>query len=119
MTLETPQEERRRNDSVVLVLVQAIHDDVKRIDAQLTAHISEEEDLLRDHTENLKKLHTAFPQDDVEGHRLYHASIIERNQWVAGLCKDITKEIAKYGLIGFLVWLGYQAWLGFLAGPHK
>lgn len=104
---------------VMLTLLQNIHDDVKRMDERLESHIDEEEELMERHTAEIVALQAAFPRGDMAGHQLYHASIIQRNDWISQVCKDITKEIAKYGLIGALGWLAYHAWVDFLAGPGK
>jgi hypothetical protein len=61
----------------------------------------------------------AFPNGDMQGHRLYHESIIARNREVATFFKKLTFELAKWGLIGVLTFLIYAAWTKFLQGPMK
>lgn len=88
-------------------------------DVKLDEHMANEERDLRTLHTKVESLSEAFPNHDIPGHRMYHSSVIERNNWVTQLCKDAVKELAKWGLLGFVAWLGYQAWAGFLHGPMK
>lgn len=67
----------------------------------------------------LNKLLEAFPNKDIEGHRLYHESIISRNRDIGEFFKKLTFELAKWGLIGLISFLIYAAWTKFLQGPFK
>lgn len=69
--------------------------------------------------EKVDELLDAFPTRDVEGHRLYHESVIERNKELADFFKKLAFELAKWGLIGVLTFLIYAAWTKFLQGPMK
>ena len=86
---------------------------------RLSKHMEDEEDVLVEVKAQVASLHGAFPEEDIQGHHSYHQSLIERNKWITSLCKDSVKEIAKYGLLGFLGWLLYHLWIDMLAGPHK
>lgn len=108
------------NDQVVseiLRMVQVIDEKLDGAASSLAAHMREEELVIASMQGKLSAIESAFPNDDFHGHKEYHASLIERNRWIVQLCKDVAREIAKYGLIGFLLWLGYHAWIDFLAGP--
>lgn len=103
----------------ILKLIREVSTKQDKISKALTDHVNKEEGDWNDMKTSLESLVNAFPNKDTIGHHDYHATLIERNLWITSICKDVTKEIAKYGLLGFLAWLGYQAWTGFLAGPMK
>ncbi len=69
--------------------------------------------------EALCRILDAFPNRDIEGHRLYHESIISRNRDIGEFFKKLTFELAKWGLIGLISFLIYAAWTKFLQGPFK
>lgn len=43
-------------------------------------------------------LHDAFPDDDTVGHRLYHESLIEKNQMSKAFYQSLRIELASKGL---------------------
>ena len=98
-------------------MVQGIDIKFDNLNLRFERHIIDEEIALGVIGKELTGITAAFPEGDFIGHKAYHASVIERNTWIASVCKDVSKEIAKYGLLGFLAWLGYHAWISFLAGP--
>ena len=58
-----------------------------------------------------------FPNDDPRGHKEYHESVIaaakaRREFWIG-----LAKELAKYGLIGFVGWAFVALWAALLKGP--
>lgn len=61
----------------------------------------------------------AFPEGDPDGHRKHHEAVIKAAEAKAEFWEKMRYEIAKYGLIGFLVWAGGYLWLGLLQGPHR
>lgn len=96
----------------MLDLLQSIYDEqVKSKDAltalekRLVDHINDEESMMERHTAEIVALQASFPNGDLHGHQMYHASIIARNEWITEVFKDAAKHIAKYGLVAFLVWL--------------
>jgi hypothetical protein len=50
---------------------------------------------------------SGFPDDDPEGHRKAHESLIRRNERISALCDKLLFEIAKWGLLGLLGWVIY------------
>lgn len=119
-----PMPERRAETSVMLALVQTVHDDVKKLqqnhvdlDHKLTQHMTEGTmELAR---EISKMMVDAFPEGDPKGHRKHHEAVIAKAEARAAFWKKMLEEISKYGLLGFLGWLVTLAWSGFIQGPHK
>ena len=73
----------------------------------------------------VKHMRAAFPKDeegnvDYDGHRKYHEQLIATAKAQEDFWKDLKKDVAKKGIIGFialvfgLLWLGAQAKLGLL-----
>ncbi len=93
-------------------LLQSIYDEqvaskdaLVALEKRLLDHINEEEGMLERHTAEIVALQSSFPNGDMHGHQMYHASIIKRNEWITEVFKDAAKHIAKYGLLAFLAWL--------------
>lgn len=96
----------------VLVLLEQIHreqqttnETVVTLTRKLEEHIAEEESMIERHTAEIIAMQNAFPNGDIHGHQMYHASIIKRNEFLAEMFQEAAKHIAKYGLMAFLVWL--------------
>ena len=108
------------NEAVIVEMMRVLNEVNEKLDAgklALEEHMRVEEHDLQSLHDKIGALHMAFPNGDLVGHQLYHASLIDRNKWVTRMAKDAVEKLAQYGLIGFVIWLGYQAWTGFLAGP--
>jgi hypothetical protein len=58
----------------------------------------------------LARLLTGFPADDVDGHRRYHQSVIERRELVNKMLRETLVNIAKTGTLGALGLLLAAAW---------
>jgi len=101
----------------ILKLIREVSKKQDALTTTLSEHVNKEEGDWTAMKGTLSQLCGAFPDQDLVGHRNYHESLIERNKWITQICKRSVEELAKYGLLGFIVWLGYQAWTGFLAGP--
>lgn len=107
----------RRDDSVVLAMMQTIHADVKAMDAKLTDHINTEPD---EWMAVMRKLQEdAFPAGDPEGHRKAHEEQMQSIHDRAEFWKKMAFEVTKYGVLGVLGWLAYHAWVAFIHGPGK
>jgi hypothetical protein len=119
-----PMPERRTETSVLLALVQTVHDDVKTmhtnltaLDLRLTKHMTEETmELAR---EISKLMSDAFPEGDPSGHRKHHEAVIAKAEARAAFWRKMLEEIIKYGLVGLVGWLALTVWSAFLQGPHK
>ena len=81
----------------ILSMMQAMQQELKD-------HMADEQAVLEGIHSSLLNFRSAIPGEDYMGHALYHSSIIERNKWITQLCKDILRDVAKYGLVGALVW---------------
>ena len=110
-------DERRRNDSLVLTLMQEIHTDVRAMNAKMTAHIEEEPKVMADAIQ--RAMDNAFPDGDALGHRVIHEADIQRVKDRAEFWKKLVFEITKYGLFGVAGWVAYTLWIAFLKGPIK
>lgn len=116
--------ERRAETNAILVLVQAVHDDVKLVHGDLenfnkrfSEHMATETLELQKMLEKL--LTSAFPEGDASGHRKHHEAVIAKAEARAAFWRKMAEELCKYGLIGFVGWLAVSAWQAFLQGPHK
>jgi hypothetical protein len=117
-------EERRENDSLVLHLMQEIHDDVKALKADVKAqgtalieHIAEEPKAFTAMVESA--FAQAFPSGDPVGHRKVHEANIKAAEGRAEFWKKLLFELSKYGVIGFVGWGLVNLWTAFLHGPGK
>lgn len=103
-------QERRTNSDALLLLVQTVHGDLKALDAKMSTHM----------TDAISEvLHRAFPAGDPEGHRIAHEKAMQAISDRAEFWRKMLFEVSKYGLLGFLGWLVYVAWVGLLHGPQK
>ena len=100
--LPNPTEERRANDSLVVILMQEVHHKIDAMDAKLTQHITDETLILAEEISAL--MIKAFPQGDPDGHRVYHEASIKAAGDRAEFWKQMRMEISKWGLIGMLGW---------------
>lgn len=57
-----------------------------------------------------ERLLSGFPADDVDGHRRYHQSVIERRELVNKMLRETLVNVAKTGTLGALGWLLLAAW---------
>lgn len=57
-----------------------------------------------------ERLLSGFPADDVDGHRRYHQSVIERRELVNKMLRETLVNVAKTGTLGALGWLCLAAW---------
>jgi len=110
-----PDQERRANDSIAVLLMQQIHQKVEDMDKKLTQHITDETLVLAE--EIAKLMCSAFPGSDPQGHRRMHEEGIQAAADRAAFWKAMRIEIGKWGIIGLLGWLLYAAWISFLKGP--
>lgn len=84
---------------------QALNGSINALNLKLQAHIAEEEGMLERQAAEIVAMQNAFPNGDLHGHQMYHASIIKRNEFLGEMFQEAAKHIAKYGLMAFLVWL--------------
>lgn len=66
-----------------------------------------------------ERLLSGFPADDVDGHRRYHQSVIERRELVNKMLRETLVAIAKTGVLGTLGLLVAAAWKYFLLSVSK
>ena len=116
----TPPQERR-DDSAVVALLTELGARVVQMQGALAEHIAEEPAEIEAATQRAIAAATgkAFPNDDPEGHRLWHEEVIGGIKAKKEFWQKMTFELTKLGIVGFLAWAGYQLWLAFLQGPHK
>ena len=115
MTDEEIQEERRINDSLVLELMKEVRGDLKSLREELNGHITEEPANLQEFLS--VALGQAFVDGDLHGHRKAHIAWIAHQEAKTAHYDKLKYELTKWGLLGFVGWLAYQAWLAFLKGP--
>ena len=105
----------RRDQGVILLLMQQVHDKIEAMDAKLTKHITDETLTLAEEIANL--MNKAFPAADPSGHRQYHEAQMQAQKDRADFWKKMLFEVSKYGLFGVVSWLAFVAWAAFLKGP--
>ena len=112
-----PVMERRADNQVILMMVRSMHKDVNSLRDDLRKHMTDETDeLAKAMTQILKR---AFPNEDPDGHRMAHEAQMNTLMNRATFWKNLSFEVAKYGLLGVLGWLLFHAWEAFLMGPKK
>lgn len=116
-TVFKPSVERRSNDSMVIVLMQQVHEKIEAMDKKLTQHMVDETSVLAE--EIAKLMNNAFPGSDPMGHRKAHEAQMEAIADRAAFWKMLRNEIAKYGIVGLLGWITYSLWMALLRGPTK
>lgn len=104
------EKERRRNDTIMLALVQDIRKTVNDLTEKLDAHIIAESTLRRD------LIKDAFPDNDPHGHRRLHEASLQRAEDQAAFWGKMRFEITRWGLLGFCGWAAYALWKAALAG---
>ena len=114
-TVFKPDVERRRNDSLMVLLMQEVHAKIEAMDKRLTQHMTDETLALAE--EIAKLMNNAFPGSDPQGHRTYHETQMQAIADRAAFWKSMRIEIGKYGIIGLLGWMLYAAWIAILKGP--
>jgi predicted metal-dependent hydrolase len=111
------ENERRANDSLVVLLMQEVHKKIEDIDRKLSEHMTNETITLAQ--EIAKLINTAFPGNDPQGHKAYHEIQMQAIADRAEFWKTMRTEISKWGLIGFVGWVVVTAWKAFIMGPLK
>ena len=113
--IEAPTERRSSSESAIITLITAVHTDVKELRSTLDTH-------MRDETHELeiaKLMILAFPEGDPAGHRKTHEASIVKAEASAAFWKKMEFELARAGLLVFLVWAAFALWKEFLQGPSK
>ena len=111
-----PDQERRANDSLVVVLMQEVHKKIDDMDKRLTQHMTDETLVLAE--EIAKLMNTAFPGSDPQGHRVYHETQMAAIADNAAFWKTMRNEVSKWGILGVLGFIVIAAWKHFLEGPR-
>jgi hypothetical protein len=110
------ENERRANDSLVVLLMQEVHKKIDQMDKKLTEHMTNETITLAQEIATL--INTAFPSNDPQGHKAYHEAQMQAAADRAEFWKTMRTEISKWGLLGFVGWIVVTAWRAFLMGPR-
>lgn len=107
--------ERRKNNSIAVLLMQQVYDKLDAMDKKLTLHMSEESATLV--KELAAIMSVSFPGGDGVGHRTYHEAQMQAVLDKAQFWKTMRTEVSKYGLLGIIGWVTYAVWISFLKGP--
>lgn len=102
------------DESAFMFMLRQIHDTIEKMDNKLTSHIADETEVLA--REIARHMHIAFPEGDPEGHRRHHEAVIRKAEKSAEFWETMAKEVSKWGLIGFLGWIGIALYRHFLEG---
>lgn len=98
------QEERRRNDSLVIELMQEIKGKVDGIDDRLTQHAND------DARRFDAFIGTAFPDGDPHGHRAVHEAWIREMEDRHKLRQSVIEKLTTGGVWACLVALTATVW---------
>lgn len=109
--------ERRADNPALLILVQQVHADVKEFQKQLDQQRHDDALALAEAVVALTL--KAFPEGDVDGHRMMHEKQMQALENRNEFWKKMLFEVSKYGLIGVIGWGVLKLWTAFLAGPAK
>ena len=99
-----PHTERRKDASAAVI----------KLIGQLQESVDSLRDTVNNHIDGLdgqrktiiaELLKEAFPKGDHEAHRRYHESLIRTAEDKAQFWKKMRDELAKYGLLGFTIWV--------------
>jgi hypothetical protein len=116
-TAELPfPDQRKRHEPSMIELLTFINHQISDMRTELSDH-------MRDETAELAKsvaamMHEAFPGGDPVGHRKHHEAVIKAAEAKAAFWQDMSRSLARWGLIGFSGWLIYVAWAAFVKGPQ-
>ena len=64
-----------------------------------------------------KLLKSAFPDGDLERHRMAHERWIKKDEDDRKFWMDIKKQVVGWGLTAAIAWASLLLWAGFLRGP--
>jgi hypothetical protein len=103
------------SDDAALYLMRLVHEKVEKLEKNLQQHMGEETVKLAEEIATL--MNKAFPGGDPEKHRLEHEArmkvLIAREEF----WRKMGFELARWGLIGVLVFFLTSGWKFFLEGP--
>lgn len=98
-----PNASAAASETAILALVKSIQHDVHEMKNTLKSHIETEPIEWTNQLRNL--MNEAFPSGDPNGHRRFHEAAIEAAEDRAKFWKEMRNALAKWGLIGFALWL--------------
>lgn len=79
----------------VIALVRSLHD-------KLDEHVQDETQRMAQLEQIIDRLTTAFPNDDLDGHRNYHASKVKQAALDEEFAATIKREVGKWAILGVL-----------------
>ena len=104
-------------EALVVTLVRSMQQQLIALDDKLTAHMMSEPEEVAQVIE--ARMKSAFPNGDLDGHRVAHEAAIQAALDRAEFWKKLLFEVTKYGVFGVVGWLAYVVWQAFLQGPNK
>ena len=110
-------EKDRRKEDGLLLHIKELQITTKELSAKMNYHHA----VFREEVEKaVERVYiSAFPDGDPSGHRLHHELVIKREEERMEFWSTMKKELAKWGLIGFVGWAFYYLWIAALKGPMK
>jgi hypothetical protein len=111
------QEEKERHkklDEDMQARFELIEDRFDLIEGKLS-HITHSIDAFMARTENVIE---GFPGKDPDGHRRAHEEWLSESRAKKEFYEKLKQELAKYGLLALVGWIGLLIWNGFLRGPQ-
>jgi len=106
---------RAAETAALLHMINTVSAGIEKMDQRLSKHMEDETKELA--VEIAKLLNSAFPGGDAGQHRREHEASIKRAESVAAFWQMMSRELAKWGLLGFIGWGLAAVWRAFLMGP--
>ena len=110
------QRKAQHHEATTIELLTFINQQVGALRTELSDHMRDETtELARSISVMMKE---AFPDGDPVGHRKFHEAAIKAAEAKAAFWQDMSRSLARWGLIGFAGWLVYAAWAAAVKGPQ-
>ena len=116
----------RRDDSVIVGLMNEMLASIQSLREELKEHIDSEPATLKAAVDEVVSdiTNRAFPQGedgqpDLTGHRSAHQEQIASYRSKKEFWNKMTFELTKLGIVGFLAWSIHELWISFISGPGK
>ena len=91
----------------LIALVRGLHD-------KLDEHVQDEMHRMLQLESIIERLVMAFPDDNLEAHRLYHINRMKQAVKEEAIADTVKKELVKWGSIAAAGFIAYAIWKNFL-----
>jgi len=103
--------------------ISQVSNEVKTVSAKIDLMHTEHMDAVTRQNVTIDEIHkmfkAAFPDGNVEEHRLKHISWEKKEQEDRDFWVKLKQNTINWVVIALLSWGGFALWVAFLQGPHK